>query len=239
NYRKSLINEKISVWISIISASLVAIGSFFFYQSSLAGSLLNPDIDSTLLEALIPATLLGLIVFSAIVFLQKSHQANITPQFSILSILSLVAVFEIGLWLELIPLFTGIIILFFSLGLFAIKKFIEDETKIRWSYVESYTFIAAIALLSLLNAFNPFNGIIIVVLGGVVVARGIFQKQKEYQLSGTASLVIGIFTVFWEVWSRTFAIGVPISFLEVLSLTVVALLVTALVGLYQLTKQRS
>ncbi|MFX1252584.1 MAG: hypothetical protein ACFFCZ_13345 [Promethearchaeota archaeon] len=239
NYRESLINEKISVWISIISAALIAIGSFFIYQSSLAGSLLNPDIDSTLLEALIPATLLVLIIISAIIFLQKSNQANITPQFSILSILSLVAFFEIGLWLELMALFTGIVILFFSLGLFAIKKLIDDKTKIRWSYVESYTFIAAIALVSLLNAFNPFNGTIIVVLGGLVVARGIFQKQREYQLSGTASLVIGIFTVFWEVWSRTFAIGVPISFLEVLSLTVVALLVTALVGLYILAKQRS
>ncbi|MFX0091096.1 MAG: hypothetical protein ACFFBD_04975 [Candidatus Hodarchaeota archaeon] len=237
-YRENLMSEQLITWFNAIVAVLVGLGSFLIYQSSLGGDLLGP-LDSVLLEALIPTGLLGIVIAWLAIFLLRTNIGDITPQFSIFSIIALVSLLEIGLWLDLLPIFTGLGVLVFSLGFFALRGIMQNQTKITWLHVENFTFITALAIITLLDAFNPFNGAIIVALGAVLAARGIFQKQNEYLLSGGTALIIGIVIVFWEIWSRTIVLGTPISFIDVVSLTVATLLVVGLVGLYQLSKQQA
>ena len=70
-----------------------------------------------------------------------------------------------------------------------------------------------------------------------VSARGILKKKQDCQLSGGFALVVGVIIVLWEVYARTIGIGLLLGFLEVFNLTLAALIVTGVTGLYQVSKK--
>ncbi|MFW9991469.1 MAG: hypothetical protein ACFFD4_05375 [Candidatus Odinarchaeota archaeon] len=236
NYKGEPASEKTSLLVSIAAAGAVAAGSIGIYSLSSGGAALDPELDSVILEALIPTFLLVLTIIWPVVYFWKTTSEDITTPFSGFAVIGIIALFETGTWLQMEPLLTAMAVLVYSAALFAGKKTVQDETRIRWSQVEGYTFVTVTAILILLDAFNPFNGAAIAVMGGVLVSRGILQKQKDYQMSGGLSLALGTAVVIWEIYARMVGTGAQITLLDVLNLTVIALLVLGITGLYQLSK---